>query len=267
MRSDTQPFVLMEPLASLEARTVSLGLALSDDFTPQPVRCRREDLLPYASDLRNAIALPVGSVEFVRAAADIAQRPLPRWSPYPPELSQWLGRRVAVTTAGVAIKSAGCFVKPVETKRFNGFVLAGDMREQGEHDQEQFEILQSMPAHEPVWVSEVVAFQSEWRFYLDGYRQVGKARYDPDGHEDAARPDPAVVLAMVSAAGVRHPHSIDVGVLESGETVLVEAHDFYALGLYGRCVEPGDYLRLLWSRWRGHVLESARCEVEADASA
>lgn len=252
MESRQKPFVLMEPLSSLEGRAVRVGLALSDEFSPQPILCRREELSAYESDLRNAIALPVGSVEFVRAAAAVAQRPLPQWSPYPPELSQWLGRRVSVSTAGVAAMSADAFVKPVEVKRFNGFVLSSHMNE---HDQEQFQILQGLPAHEAVWVSEVVAFQSEWRFYLDGSTEIGSARYDPDGREDAARPDPAVVMSMAKAAGVQHPHSIDVGVLEGGETVLVEAHDFYALGLYGWCLAPCDYLALLWARWRGHVMQ------------
>ena len=253
------PFVLMQPVASMEARCVRVALALSDEFEPFPIPCRAQDLGAYVDDLRAARALPVGSVEFVRAAAMVAQRPLPLWSPYPEELAPWLGRRVRRATAGEAALAVDIFVKPVEIKRFNGFVLTAVL---SEHDQEQFDILRSLPESAPVWVSDVVEFQSEWRYYLDGAREVGRARYDPDGPDDAARPDPGVVKAMVLAMGVQGPHSIDVGVLEGGETVLVESHDFYALGIYGRSLEPQDYLRLLWARWREHVLCETTREIE-----
>ncbi|HLO94579.1 MAG TPA: ATP-grasp domain-containing protein [Burkholderiaceae bacterium] len=45
-------------------------------------------------------------------------------------------------------------------------------------------------------------------------------------------------------------YALDFGVLSTGQTVLVEANDAWALGLYGGGPAPGHYVELLTARWR-----------------
>ena len=48
--------------------------------------------------------------------------------------------------------------------------------------------------------------------------------------------------------GAPNAYGIDFGVLESGETALVEVNDAYALGAYG--ITGEDYTRLILTRWK-----------------
>jgi hypothetical protein len=43
-------------------------------------------------------------------------------------------------------------------------------------------------------------------------------------------------------------YALDVGVLDTGETMVVECNDFWALGTYG--LDPLLYTRLAAMRWR-----------------
>jgi hypothetical protein len=105
-----------------------------------------------------------------------------------------------------------------------------------------------------------VRFLSETRLYVLGGQVIGQARYDQDGADDAPEASVleaarAIVLlarsASTGAAGRDNVHcSIDLGVLDTGATALVECNDAWALGLYGRSLHPTHYLALLASRWR-----------------
>ena len=101
-------------------------------------------------------------------------------------------------------------------------------------------------------MSEPVSFVSEWRYYVVGGVVKGFGRYDPDGADDAPLPDTNIVadavLAM-SAAGANLTYGLDFGVLDTGETVLVECNDAYALGLYGKALSSKDYMNMLKVRW------------------
>lgn len=204
-----------------------------------------------AADLQEGRLLPVGSVEFVRAAMAIAGITEPDNLSYPKPLRHLLKRDLFQLAAGQVVGT--WFVKPMRTKTFTGFVFdtMADPITLCEHDQEQHAAFLGMGAAETVWVSEPVTFLSEWRYYVHQDRVLGCARYDPEGSDGAPHPDAAILAESVRAMreiGVA-ACAIDLGVLDSGETALVEVNDAWALGLCGRALAPSQYLTMLRDRW------------------
>ena len=201
---------------------------------------RMEDIL----SLPRSGWMPVGTVNFCRAA--MAHQGLwePLVSTYPEALRPFLRRHIWTGKAlQVRASEQRFFVKPLDHKVFTGFVWPD-----GGFDQYQF---MSQPDDLPVWCSDVVSFVSEWRYYVCEGVIVGSGRYD-DGPDDAPMPDMEVVDAMLNAYKPEAPagYSMDVGVLDSGETALVEINDGWgSLGLYKGSCSPRDYLRLLEARW------------------
>lgn len=94
--------------------------------------------------------------------------------------------------------------------------------------------------------SEVVNFVSEYRCYIIESKVVGIKHYLGDIF---TFPDTNHIQEMVKAyTSAPAGYSLDVGILDSGETVLVECNDGWSLGNYG--LESNLYVRLLVARWR-----------------
>lgn len=264
--------------------TKAVELSLSRDV---PLRaCAYEDLAQAADALRSGHWMPVGSVEFVRKAMEVSRVKEPEPMSYPAQLLPDLGREVKLVSALEALRGPGgkacsggapevetgraIFVKPLKTKEFTGFVLPPPgQREHLEcanpelgtsesvlHDREQFSALVQLAERDPqslVWISGVVRFVSEYRCYIVDGQIRGFARYD-DGPDDA----PAAQLGVAAKAaqllkqvpGWSRGYSIDVGVLDTGQTQIVECNDGWALGLYGNSLRTADYFDLLWLRWQ-----------------
>lgn len=211
--------------------------------------CSLEGLFAYEQELKSGRALPVGSVEFVRAAMAVAKIPEPDNMSYPEACQRFLGRTIHKTKAGQVI--GNWFVKPVITKAFTGFVYDSNRTEPSSSaaDRESLQAFLAMPPATPVWISEPVKFMSEWRCYVQNGLILGTVRYDPDGPEDAPEPALDVVLECIAASGITSPFAADFGVLDDGRTVLIEVNDFWALGLYDRAILPMQYLNALHERW------------------
>lgn len=227
------------------------------------VRLVRADL-PQIALHRDALAsgrmLPVGSVEYVREAMRVAGIAEPANLSYHPSIRPLLMREVRGCTVSELLDT-GChshvFVKPQATKLFTGFVLKADLPlvEYDAHDQEQLKALRAAPGTQPLWVSPIIDFASEWRYYVMDGAIVGHSRYDPDGQDDAPPPDFCFVTAACETAWqvLQHPFALDIGVLNgSGWNLVVELNDAWAIGLYNDGAESlssADYLRFLFSRW------------------
>lgn len=238
--------VVLQNVSSVETRAIRSSCLLNDIPT---ANCSFEGLAAYRDELKSGRALPVGSVEFVRSAMAIAGITEPANLSYPEGAQRFLGRRIRKTKAGQVIGT--WFVKPLTTKAFTGFVfdtMSSDSS-YSEADRESLRIFMAMPADTPVWISEPVTFLSEWRYYVQKGTVVGSARYDPYGEDDAPEPDADIVSQCLLAIGISTPFAADFGVLDNGETILVESNDFWSLGLYGKALEPLKYLSLLQERW------------------
>jgi hypothetical protein len=188
-------------------------------------------------------SLVVGGLPSVKAALRFLGCQMPPPADYPDSLAPFLRRRVwraTLASAQAAVERSGqpIFVKPIGThKRFTGVVI----------DPGGSWSLDSVPGRVSVWCSEVVTFESEFRAFVSDGQVVGLRHYWGDSDR---MPDSGTIRSMVAAFGTHAPHAyaLDVGLVPSGDTVLVEVTDGFTLGSYG--LEPLLYLEVLAHRWR-----------------
>lgn len=239
--------VLIHNAPSTETRTIRLA-CLTDDIPT--VNASLNGIDAYRRELRSGLCLPVGTVEFVRSAMKASGITEPENISYPEGAQRFLGRQIRRTKAGQVL--GRYFVKPLNTKAFTGFVFdtLANRVDYSPSDLESLAAFMAMPADAPVWISEPVKFLSEWRYYVQHERIIGSARYDPTGAEDAPAPDLNVVSDCIRATGLTHPIAVDFGVLDGGETVLVEFNDAWSIGLYQNALSPIAYLNFLHERWQ-----------------
>jgi hypothetical protein len=194
-------------------------------------------------DTRRA-GLVVGSMDFIRPALRQRGIAMPVIESYPPVLAGYLRRRVWQARLRDALSAARAgtrvFVKPSKRpKLFTGFVL----------DYSNERLAAGAPPSEPVWCGDVVNWASEWRAYVVD----GSVKYLSFYDGDRARiPDWETVIsavrAMTNDQGAPVSYAIDFGVFTTGETVLIEVNDAFAIGAYDNV--PGDlYLTMLKTRW------------------
>lgn len=252
--------VLLQDISTHETRTVSQACMLTDTKVHRTSLGMLQTLFDFKAELLRGDLMPVGSVEFVRECFLVMGIELPAWS-YPEELESFLQRKITVRTVSYvrtmnqAEVFTPVFIKPAyQVKLFNGFVYDPSKKREDydEHDQEQWDIVMSVEYKTLLCISEVVDFQSEWRYYIDDNKIIGSARYD-DGPDAALAPELDVVHQMIEAMPINHPYTLDVGRLSTGGTALVETNDAWAIGLYGRALEPKTYLDFLGKRWKSIV--------------
>ena len=129
------------------------------------------------------------------------------------------------------------FVKPVYAKRF----VAGVIK-----NQEALDVyLKDVQDEEKVMVSEVVNFVSEYRGYIINGELKGIKYYIGDIRIFPNMPivDEAIAAFKNAPAG----YSMDFGITDKGETLIVECNDGWSLGNYG--LNDTTYTSLLSARW------------------
>lgn len=242
------PQILLQDASSVETRTVTHAVMLAD-APPTLQHCSLAALDAHQPALRSGDTLPVGSVEFVRRAMELAGIPEPSNMSYPLELQHHLKRYVR--TCRVQDLSGRCFVKPMATKQFTGFVwdFAQQATTPTPSDQAQLAVLSALPEDTLVWASDPVTWVSEWRAYVDENRVLAIARYDELEEDDVPEPDMAQVAQAAAQLIHKGPCALDFGVLANGQTALVEMNDFWSLGLYDKALTPKAYLSFLFKRW------------------
>ncbi|MDF8364713.1 ATP-grasp domain-containing protein [Achromobacter anxifer] len=175
--------------------------------------------------------IPIGSIQFIRAALRQLDFELPKPQSYPSVLAHLLYRQVSwfdSLASAVKLLDDGqpLFVKPADRwKSFTGFVIRhpDDIR------------LSGKSRSSPVWVSSIVDFQSEWRAYVSDHKLLD-LRFVDDGGDRRVEPDIQVVLDAISRlqsdASTPRGYVIDFGVLATSQTALVEMNDGFAFGAY-----------------------------------
>lgn len=129
------------------------------------------------------------------------------------------------------------FVKPFDVKLFTGFVM----------DKMTNNSIRYVTDETPVMVYDVFPSKiaSEWRIYVFKEKIVDSRNYSGDF---TISPDYSYVEDVISKNNsFPISYTIDVGILESSENVVVEFNDMWAIGNYGM---PNDlYMRLLKNRY------------------
>lgn len=184
-----------------------------------------------------------GSVKFVRAALKALGKEPPTQNPYPDALRPLLRRHVwPVASLGRVLNGIGpaVFIRPAKRwKAFTGFVADSPNPPQ----------VYGVSRREPVWCSEVVNFVSEWRCYVvqGNVRFIGFAKYGGDRFRC-----PNEVLIRESIADWRtspSAYAVDFGVLDTGETALIEVNDGFSVGAYDG-VPAEVYWDMIATRWQ-----------------
>lgn len=231
-----------------EARAVKLHcLMQSPAYT-----VRNVDLAELANLDLKSFDLIVGSVEFMRESFEKMGVKQPPNLSYPADLTSYLGRTVSSVEERFSLSYAHermpCFVKPQMLKAFTGFVYRGLDHPYDEHDREQLEVFLSHQGD--IWISEAIELLCEWRFYILDGTILGQARYDPEGLDDAPEPDLRCVQgAIKDFSSGPSAYTLDFGVTSHGQTVLIEANDAWAIGLYGKALSAAQYFEFLYRRF------------------
>lgn len=192
----------------------------------------------------NSTDLVVGGVQFMKHAARILGKELSEHEPYPLCLRDYLYRdveRVRSLREAKHMLDDGkrFFIKPEGWKTFTGFVCDNSMdpRFNGSTNQQ------------PVWISTLVEFVSEFRAYVVRGNVRSIASYAGD---ETIRPNIEVILNAVKEFtdnGAPAGYAIDFGVLADGETALVEVNDGFSVGAYGHFLSE-HYFDMLAARWQ-----------------
>ena len=160
---------------------------------------------------------------------------------YPEELRGYLGRGLVECKFGdVRSSTWRGFVKPSQDQKlFTGLVW------DGAHDQRM--LLAHVSDQTPVWTSTVVNFVSEYRTFILRNEILDCRRYKGDWSK---APNREVVERAVKDMAKVAPvaYCLDFGVTDTGDTLLVEANDGFAMGPYG--LAPPLYACMISARWR-----------------
>lgn len=193
-----------------------------------------------------------GSIDVMHGAMKQMGIEVPEPNDFPKSLERFFHRRIWRSTVKVLQSTVEIgrevFAKPAgRQKFFNGRVFSS-------HADMCF--LSGVSRQEPVWCSDIVSWKSEFRVYVIGTAIVAQKHY---GGDPAVLPSQSIINEAVHlyAASGEAPaaYGIDFGVLDTGETALVEANDGYSLGAYD--MEAGPYCRLLFTRWQQLLQRSA----------
>lgn len=139
--------------------------------------------------------------------------------------------------AKILAKSKSIFIKPFDIKLFTGFVL----------DQMIHSSISNISDDTIVMVYDVFEsnIKSEFRCYIHREKVVDVRNYSGDLF---TTPNESYLKSIIkSNKDFPIAYTIDIGILESGENVVIEYNDMWSIGNYGM---PNDlYLRLLKDRY------------------
>ncbi len=143
-----------------------------------------------------------------------------------------LGDAKKISKSGQSI-----FIKPFDIKLFTGFIL----------DQMVHTSISDVPDDTNVMVYDVFSskIKSEFRCYIHNNRVVDVRNYSGDLF---CYPNEEYLKGIIDTnKDFPISYTIDIGVLENGDNVVIEYNDMWAIGNYGM---PNDlYLRLLRDRY------------------
>ncbi|WP_292008771.1 ATP-grasp domain-containing protein [Chryseobacterium sp.] len=159
---------------------------------------------------------------------------------YPEELHSFLKRKVWSSSINNVFKdknSWNIFIKPkTETKLFAGKVIRNEMDFLGLLNEEK---------DTEIWCSELIDFKTEWRCFIRYKEILDIRRYK--GEWDTKIDMEVVQHAIDSFISQPNSYSLDFGINEKSETILVEVNDGHSLGTYG--LSSSHYAKFLSARW------------------
>ncbi len=190
--------------------------------------------------------LVVGYVDSMLSVFRQLNIPIPSTNDYPKSLNYLLYRKIWESNLKTLRQEiyAGrvpIFAKPKDRKkRFTGRVF-------NTIDDFMWS-LSGVSIQTPIYCSEVVSWVTEYRIYVTNGQIVGNLHYSGNSN---IRLDNNILKSAVAtfseSVEASAGYAIDMGLLSSGETALIEWNDGFSLGSYG--LNPSLYTDLLIARW------------------
>lgn len=167
--------------------------------------------------------------------------PSPLHIPHPLDNSYYLGRSIRRMSMKEFLEDTRLpiFVKPdSKVKEFISGVITKKYTKEGS--------FKDVPLDTVVLTSEVVNIKSEYRGFVVNKELRSLNHYGGDFRifPDVKKIEQAIEDYINAPKG----YSIDFGVTDTGETILIECNDGWSLGSYG--CNPITYTNLLIERWR-----------------
>lgn len=207
-------------------------------FTAKRIRRRQLPLDEHS--------LVVGNIPCIVGALQQLNIPVPALNDYPVCLQSFLHRQIwqsSLSELATRIEKGdypALFTKPrSRRKQFTGAIF------QSEADLAQ---VSGVSKHEKLICSEVVHWRSEYRVYVVRSQIRGIHHYEGDPLVQVDRDVVEEAIRILNESGEAYAgYAIDFGVLDSGQTALIEMNDGFAIGAYG--VSAQDYTDMVWARW------------------
>ncbi|BAY87239.1 hypothetical protein NIES267_67580 [Calothrix parasitica NIES-267] len=217
----------------LTERGISISL-----YTEKRIRRRQ---LPLDNQ-----SLVVGDMFCVLGALKQLGIPEPLLNDYPDCLSNFMHRKTWISTISQLEKRffdgryAPVFAKPASRrKRFTGCIF------ETEYD---FHKIYGVSRQEKLLCSEVVYWISEYRVYVVNSEIRSIDFYNGDNSIFIDVKKARQAIKFLDYAGESYAgYVLDFGVLDSGETALVEMNDGFAVGAYN--IDRKNYTDLILARW------------------
>lgn len=171
----------------------------------------------------------IGSVEYMKEV--FSKKSLD------PKLPKNSNREFILTTLGeVRSNDKKVFIKPVDIKLFTGFVFDAISRNSNSHIPDDTIVMQ---------YDVLPKIISEWRCYIHMNKIIDVKNYCGNLF---SIPNEEYIKSIINEnKDFPIAYTIDIGILENGENVVIEFNDMWAIGNYGI---PNDiYLRLLKDRY------------------
>lgn len=231
---------------------IETGLPLDETAFAVWSGCRVLDIEPvlykWTRDIQGDLTkstLVHGGVPHVRAALNLLGVPVPDVPDYPVSLFKLLGRHIITSTLGYLrhrTSSLPVFVKPRGgAKLFNGFVYSNTI--------EDLIRLNTFEDDTKIWESQVVNFVSEYRVLVHQGLVFACRHYKGDCSVFPNMDVATQAIQRFTQAPVGY--SLDLGVTDDGQTLLVEVNDAWALGAYGTPSIP--FTEMIVNRWKEMV--------------
>lgn len=225
----------------LESRNIPVSM-----FTQKKLDRQQLDLSPKY--------LVAGETSVISKALKQLQAGPPPPNTYPGALKYMLKRNVWESTLKAVLHDldsnpfhSGVFVKPRDSaKKFTGCVL---------NSISDRYLLKGASLQTPVLCAETVHWLSEYRVFVVNSRIAGIKHYWGDEHIPLNLSEVEEAIRHFEASPERtNGYGIDFGVLQNGETALIEWNDGYSLGSYE--LDDELYTDLIIARWEELMLRA-----------
>jgi len=211
-----------------------------DDFvyiSKQPLLEREFEVIEFdGDDMENTLLnrflnietdILIGSVQATVEFFKGCGVQVPKYLGYPDELSEFYGRKIT-ESRGKYLREMGkpFFLKPsMDVKLFTGEVISSNF---------QLDFLTEhygLNDNTEVYISPVIQIISEYRCFIRDGMSRGIQYYSGDFTEF---PDPMKISKMIHEyKNSPCAYTLDVGVTDDGDTILIEVNDMWAIGSYG----------------------------------